>query len=89
MKYFTANIDENNFNLLNVASETSGIKYEKGVRMTSDRNNDEIYVFHPIFCKSIDDAVSLVKEYSNIKAKKKNIGHDLILHEVLIKILMS
>jgi len=87
MNTFVANIDENNFGLLNEASETSGIAYEKGVKMTASGNDEKEHVFHPIFCKSIDEAALLIKEFTNIKAKSANFGKDLILHEVLIKML--
>ena len=87
MKSFVANIDENNFDLLNKASKNSGIEYRKGIQMTASGNDEEKYVFHPIFCKSIDEAVTLIKEYTNIKSKNVKSSKDLILHDVLIKML--
>ncbi len=85
MNTFVANIDENNFDLLNKASENSGIEYKKGIQMIASGNDEEKYVFHPIFCKSIDEAVTLIKEYTNIKSKNVNFGKDLILHDVIIR----
>ncbi len=93
MNTFVANIDENNLNLINEASKKSGVEYEKGakmtfdVKMTSIGTDEKGYIFHPIFCESIDEAAILIKEYTAIKVKGANFGKDLILHQVLIKIL--
>jgi len=87
MHTFVANIDEKNFDLIDEASQNSGIKYKKGVKMKSSGNDGEKYIFHPIFCKSIDEATLLIKEYTAIKAKSANLGKDLILHQVVIKML--
>ena len=82
MDKFIANIDVNNFNLLEEASKNCCVKYEKGVQMKSNE-----HTFHPVFCKSLEDGVTLIKEYSNVKSKINNSGRDLILHEVIIKML--
>ena len=87
MNIFVANIDEKNFDLIDEASKNSGIKYEKGVKMTTSGSDGEEHIFHPIFCKSIDEAAQLIKEYTAIKAISANLGEDLILHKVLSKIL--
>ena len=87
MNNFVANINVINFDLLNVASVNSEIAYKKGVQMTANGNDGQEHIFHPIFCRSIDEAAILIKEYTNIKAESGSFGNDLILHEVLIKIL--
>lgn len=87
MNTFVANIDESNLNLFNEASKKSGIEYEKGVKMTSTINDEKDDRFYPIFCESIDEAAILIEEYSAIKAQSTNFGKDLILHQVLVKLL--
>ena len=83
MKKFVANIDENNFETLENASKSCGINYEKGVRMTSNEYDVELYSFYPIFCESYETAAKLLNEYTKTKKESGISGKDLILHEVV------
>lgn len=89
MNFFVANIDEQNFDMFNKASESTGIKYEKGAKMTVKSNKHEQFSFYPVFCNSISDGVTLISDYTRLKNKITDCSHDQILHQILIELLIE
>ena len=63
MSVYVANIDVNNLNRLEKASQEASVRYETGVFMTFSENMDVKFSFVPIFCSSVEEGDRLLTAY--------------------------
>ena len=88
MKYFVANIDQNNFVDLDEASSQCKVKFKKGVYMSLGDNREILYSFYPIFCESPEDGVTLMKKYHELAKRDEsnsNLNNDSCYDVNLLK----
>ncbi len=84
MNFLTANIACENIELLDEASNKSGVSYIRGISLTHRVNQKPRFSFHPIFCESEEMGEKLLHEYHAI-AREKNIEKALSKDNFVIK----